>query len=153
MRKIMLATAAVVLGAGIAQADQMTDSIQRDLAGQGFTDIGFDRDDGRLEVDARRGDQRVELIYDAATGALLSQEGRRSDDDDGDDRRRGRGDDDDHDDDNDGRGGRGDDDGDGRGGRGHDDDGGGDDRGGDDRGGDDRGGDDSGGDGRGGDDG
>ena len=126
--------AALTLVAGVASAQSVDRQIHNQLSRQGFTNIEIERDDGRIEVEARRGNQKVELVYDARTGRLIRQEinrdrnttrpgatvTRRGNDDD-DDRggRRGRDDDDDgRDDDDDDRGGRGgrDDDDDDRGG-------------------------------------
>lgn len=129
--------AALTLVAGVASAQSVDRQIHNQLSRQGFTNIEIERDNGRIEVEARRGGQKVELVYDARTGRLIRQEierdrnttrpggsvTRRGNDDD-DDRggRRGRDDDDDdgRDDDDDDRGGRGgrDDDDDDRGGRG-----------------------------------
>lgn len=100
MRKF--AIAAVLLSfAGTAAAQSIDRQIRDQLRSQGFSRIQIERDDGRIEVDARRGSQKVELAYDARTGRLLRQESRRvsevdrsrdrwrSDDDDDDGSRRG----------------------------------------------------------------
>lgn len=101
MRKF--AIAAVLLSfAGTAAAQSIDRQIRDQLRSQGFSRIQIERDDGRIEVDARRGSQKVELAYDARTGRLLRQESRRvsqvdrsrdrwrsGDDDDDDGSRRG----------------------------------------------------------------
>lgn len=76
--KILVAVAVLTLGAGMAAADAMTDTIERDLARQGFKDIQFDTDDGQLTVEARRGNQSIELVYDTANGDLISRDGQRT---------------------------------------------------------------------------
>lgn len=129
MLRMSLIAAALSLAAGGAQAQSVESQVRQQLQAQGFHTIQVERDDGRLEVEARRGTLKIELKYDPRTGRLLSQRSYRvapgqyqtgtrlwrandDDDDDGGWRGRGyRG----HDDDDDGgrRGG---------GGRGHDND-------------------------------
>lgn len=128
-RRIAIAALSVMIAGG-AHAASAESQIRSQLRAQGFSNIQIERDDGRIEVEARRGNQKVELRYDARTGQLVSQRsenvsnrgarvGRIGDDD-----RRGvgrRGGSDDDDDDGGRRGGRGvdrDDDDDDRGGRG-----------------------------------
>ncbi|MBU3028990.1 PepSY domain-containing protein [Paracoccus marinaquae] len=126
--------AALVMAAAPALAQSPEAQIRSQLRAQGFHSINIDRDDGRIEVSARRGGQRVELDYSARTGRLLDRDSWQvargdwwGDDDDDHDRRGrrgssfGRDDDDDDDDRGRGRGGRGfdrDDDDDDRGRRG-----------------------------------
>lgn len=76
--KILAAAAVLTLGAGMAAADAMTDTIEHDLARQGFKDIQFNTDDGQLTVEARRGSQSIELVYDTASGDLISRDGQRT---------------------------------------------------------------------------
>lgn len=75
MTRMILMAAAIALGAGAgaAQADTLTDRIRSDLESQGYKDIEIDRDDGRIEVEAMRGNQEVELVYDGDTGELVSR--------------------------------------------------------------------------------
>ncbi|MFV0299944.1 MAG: PepSY domain-containing protein [Paracoccus sp. (in: a-proteobacteria)] len=176
-RHIQIATALLLAGTSLAQAETNEERITRELTEQGFSHIEITREDGQMKVEALRGSRELEITYDLSTGEVLHQEfeprsgddrrgrGTRDDDDrrgddDGTDDRGGDSDDSDDDDDSDDRGG--DDDGtDDRGGSGSDD-GPGDDNGGssgdddgdsgDDHGGDRDGDDDDGSDDHGGDD-
>lgn len=157
--KLKLGVAALVLSGGMAMAALNTEAVVASLQAEGYTWIEVKRGPTQVKIEAVRGTEKVETIYDRATGAVIEREvevadgddvgrvgveirdrsrdftdGRGRDDDDGDD---GRDDDDDdrgRDDDDDDHG-RDDDDDD----RGRDDD---DDRGRDDDD-DDRGRDDS----------
>lgn len=80
MSRMILMAAAIALGAsaGGAQADTLTDRIRSDLESQGYKDIEIDRDDGRIEVEAVRGNQEVELVYDGDSGELVSRDDNRT---------------------------------------------------------------------------
>lgn len=78
MNKFILAAAAVALSAGIAQAQTSTESIIKDLESQGYKDIEISQEDGRIQVEAMRGNQEVELVYDAETGDLVSRDDERT---------------------------------------------------------------------------
>lgn len=105
-----LAATALMLSFGAAQAQSNDERVTRSLTDQGFTDIEISRDDGQMEVEAWRGDQKVEITYDLATGEVVKSEsetisgGKRADDraDAADDRNDPRDRDDDGDDDRDG---------------------------------------------------
>ena len=105
-----LAATALMLSFGAAQAQSNDERVTRSLTEQGFTDIEISRDDGQMEVEAWRGDQKVEITYDLATGEVVKSEsetisgGKRADDraDAADDRNDPRDRDDDGDDDRDG---------------------------------------------------
>ncbi len=177
MTRRLILTAALLFAGNAAMAFT-TESVVNDLTGQGYTRIEVRNGLTQTKVEAIRGTEKLEVVYDRASGAVLKSETERveADDDttpgisirernrdfvrvsssnddssDDDDNRRGRGSDDDDDDDS--RDWSGDDDGDRHGGRGSDDDSSGDDSSDDDR--DDDRDDDHGGDrgGRGGDDG
>ncbi|AUH33656.1 PepSY domain-containing protein [Paracoccus tegillarcae] len=116
--KIAIA-AALLTFAGAASAQSIDRQIRDQLRGQGFTNVQIERDDGKIAVDARRGNQKIELEYDTRTGRLLKQDSQRlsrqerrigswrSDDDDDDDGRSDRGRASNDEDDDDGRSGRG----------------------------------------------
>lgn len=72
--KINLAMAMLMLGAPLAYAQSNEQQITSDLTAQGFGDIEFQRDDGQLEVEAWRGDQKVEITYDLSTGDVVKNE-------------------------------------------------------------------------------
>jgi hypothetical protein len=129
--KQLLLTAALVIAAGGASASPLTDSLIAAWQAQGYERIEIETGPTQVKVEAIRGTEKAEVIYDAATGAILRQEFERVDagenttpgvfidtddddftdddrgDDDGDGHHGMGDDDDDHDDDH---GGHGDDD-------------------------------------------
>lgn len=141
MKRSLFAALAVTALGSVALADAATDQIIADLQSQGFQRIEIDTGIGQIKVEAIRGMDKIEVVYDRATGSILKQEvervrtgedttpgvsirdrdrdfvdtDRRRDRDDDDDHRRGR-DDDDRDDESDDKD-RDDDRGDDRGGR------------------------------------
>ncbi|MDO5604605.1 MAG: PepSY domain-containing protein, partial [Paracoccus sp. (in: a-proteobacteria)] len=73
-----IAIAAVfALAAGGAMAQSAERQIRDQLRAQGFTNIQIERDDGKIEVEARRGNQKIELKYDARTGRVISRSSER----------------------------------------------------------------------------
>ena len=152
MKKTIAFAAAFLLVGGAGFAASANDQIIADLTGKGFQRIEIDNGVNQIKVEAIRGSEKLELVYDRNTGALLKQEmeqvragedtapgvsirdrardfvegARAGREDDGDRRGRGRDDDDDdedEDDDDHGRGGDDDEDRDDDRGRGGDDDG------------------------------
>lgn len=148
MTRRLILTAALLFAGNAAMAFT-TESVVNDLTGQGYTRIEVRNGLTQTKVEAIRGTEKLEVVYDRASGAVLKSETERveadddttpgisirernrdfvrvsssnddSSDDDDDDNRRGRGSDDDDDDDS--RDWSGDDDGDRHGGRGSDDD-------------------------------
>ena len=113
--KQLLLTAALVIAAGGASASPLTDSLIAAWQAQGYERIEIETGPTQVKVEAIRGTEKAEVIYDAATGAILRQEFERvdagenttpgvfidtddddfTDDDDGDDDHHGMGDDDD----------------------------------------------------------
>jgi hypothetical protein len=119
VKHVFATAAALLLGSAAAMAQAGFDAVIEDLRRQGYGGFEIDRAADRIRVEAERGGERREFIYDARTGSLLSDEsGGRDDDDEG--GFGGRGGDDDRDDggsggrddDDDDRAGGGDDDGD-----------------------------------------
>ncbi|MCR9109935.1 PepSY domain-containing protein [Marivita sp. XM-24bin2] len=130
MRKKLISAVIVTFAGTMTFAQSATDQIINDLTGQGFERIEIDNGVAQIKVEAIRGIQKLEVVYDRATGNILKQEIERVDsdddtrpgveirdrdrdfverdrsDDDDDDRGGGR----DEDDDDDRRGGRDDDD-------------------------------------------
>lgn len=83
MNRILLGTvAALALSASIAAATPLTDSIVAGFQAQGYSNIQIETGRTQIRVEAVRAGRKVEVIYDAATGAILHQE---FDDYDGDD--------------------------------------------------------------------
>ena len=75
MKKTLLSTtAALVLGAGIAFAQTSSDQIIADLQAQGFTRVEITNGPTQIKVEAIRGTEKLEVIYDAATGTIIKQE-------------------------------------------------------------------------------
>jgi hypothetical protein len=132
MKKSLILAAGAALWAGAVLADAFTDSIVANLQDLGYEFIEIKNGPTQVKVEAIRGTDKLELIYDRTTGDILKREreraeadeigrsgvqidtrnkdfidGRDDDDDDGDDDRSGRrgGDDDDDDDDRSGSGG------------------------------------------------
>jgi hypothetical protein len=128
IRKIVFTGATLALIGGSAFADALTDQIIADLGSQGYERIEIRKGLSQTKVEAIRGTEKLEQVYDRSTGALLKQEmerveagddtapglsvrernrnfaearNGRDDDDHDDDHGRGRDDDDDDDDDRD----------------------------------------------------
>ena len=55
-------------------AQSATDQIINDLTGQGFERIEIDNGLGQIKVEAIRGTQKLEVVYDRATGSIIKQE-------------------------------------------------------------------------------
>jgi len=115
-----LTTAALLMGS-VAIADPFAEAVVKNLQDLGYDYIEVKRGQSQLKAEAVRGDQKLEVVYDLATGQIISREDEWADDDyvgrsgveirtenrdfldDDDDSGRGSDDDDDNDDDS-GRG-------------------------------------------------
>lgn len=77
--KFGIATAALTLSLTAGQAQTNDATITKSLTDQGFTDIQITRDlnDHELEVEAWRGEEKVEITYDLATGNVVKSESER----------------------------------------------------------------------------
>jgi len=133
-----LTTAALLMGS-VAIADPFAEAVVKNLQDLGYDYIEVKRGQSQLKAEAVRGDQKLEVVYDLATGQIISREDEWADDDyvgrsgveirtenrdfldDDDDSGRGSDDDRDDDDDDSGRGSDDDDDDDDDSGRGSDD--------------------------------
>ncbi|MDO5643750.1 MAG: PepSY domain-containing protein [Paracoccus sp. (in: a-proteobacteria)] len=74
LRKLGMAALLVVLAGGAQAQGKSTERQIRDqLRAQGFSQIEIERDGRRIEVEARRGPQKLEMKYDARTGRVISQ--------------------------------------------------------------------------------
>ena len=78
-RRLLLATAALVLTAGLATADAFSDKVVADLQAMGYEFIEVKRGVSQLKIEAIRGTRKLEVIYDLATGDILKQETERAD--------------------------------------------------------------------------
>mgnify|MGYP003676580315 CR=1 FL=1 len=74
--KRMISISALVLGlsASIAQAQTIAEQVRTQLTSQGYDTIEIKEGRGQIRVEATRGGQKLEVVYDAATGEILSQE-------------------------------------------------------------------------------
>ena len=77
--KFGIATAALMFSLTAGQAQTNDATITKSLTDQGFTDIEIRRDleDGQLEVEAWRGEEKVEITYDLSTGNVVKSESER----------------------------------------------------------------------------
>ena len=81
MKSIILTTTTIAaLVTAPAFADAFTDSIIADLGAQGYTSIEIENGPTQVKVEASNGTTEIVLIYDRATGQVLSQETEASDD-------------------------------------------------------------------------
>ena len=78
---IPIATA-FALWMGAAHADDFTDTIVANLKELGYNYIEIKNGPSQVKVEAIRGDEELEVIYDRATGKILKQETERADADD-----------------------------------------------------------------------
>jgi len=75
MKRFFLSTTlAMVLSAGVAMASLFDDQIVSSLQSQGFERIEIRTGLTQVKVEAIRGQDKVEIVYDLATGAVLSQQ-------------------------------------------------------------------------------
>jgi hypothetical protein len=71
MKPTLLITAGLLITAKMAFAAVTVDSIAADLAAQGYTHIEIKQSNGKISVEGTLGADRVETVYDAATGEVL----------------------------------------------------------------------------------
>lgn len=74
MKKVLLVTTAAVFAGGVAMAQSVTDTVVADLEAQGYTGIKVKQGAAQIKVDAFRGGEAMEAVYDAETGAVLRQQ-------------------------------------------------------------------------------
>lgn len=75
MRKILLSTTAmVVLSVGAAQAQSLAERVITRLQAEGYESIEVTNGLTQIKVEAIRNGRKLEVIYDAVTGAILEQE-------------------------------------------------------------------------------
>ncbi|KNG95210.1 hypothetical protein [Pseudaestuariivita atlantica] len=74
-RTPIFATAtAIILAGSVAMADSFSDRVIENLQAEGFTGIEVKNGLTQTKVEAVRGDRKLEVIYDRATGSILKQE-------------------------------------------------------------------------------
>lgn len=75
MKRILLASAAIIcLSSAAAHADTFTDAIVNNLQSLNYTTIQIVDAGAQVKVEAVRGTETLEVIYDRATGGILRQE-------------------------------------------------------------------------------
>lgn len=74
MNRSIPIAAAFAVWVGVAHADGFTDSIVANLQGLGYEFIEIQNGIGQVKVEAIRGAEKLEVIYDRATGQILKQE-------------------------------------------------------------------------------
>lgn len=82
MKKTAITAVFATLTSSMVFAQSATDQIINDLTGQGFQRIEIDNGIGQIKVEAIRGTQKLEVVYDRASGNILKQEVERVDADD-----------------------------------------------------------------------
>lgn len=78
MRKTLTLAAVAVLWTGMAQADAFTDSIVANMRDLGYDFIEIQDGVTQTKVEAVRGTEKLEVVYDRATGRILKQERERA---------------------------------------------------------------------------
>lgn len=73
---------AATLAGTTAMAQSATDQIVADLQGQGFTRIEIEEGKLRIEVEAIRGSEKLDVVFDALTGEIVYQSTEAVDNDD-----------------------------------------------------------------------
>ncbi len=74
MKRLMMTTAAVMFAGTMAFAAITSDSVISDLQAQGYTRVEVKVGPTQMKVEAIKGTEKVELIYDTATGTVLKRE-------------------------------------------------------------------------------
>ena len=75
-----LTTAALLMGS-VAIADPFAEAVVKNLQDLGYDYIEVKRGQSQLKAEAVRGDQKLEVVYDLATGQIISREDEWADDD------------------------------------------------------------------------
>lgn len=85
MKKILLTTtAAIALSAGAVFAQSIAEQVITQLQAEGYQSIEVTNGPTQVKVEAIRDGMKLEVIYDALTGAILEQEVGEADDDEDD---------------------------------------------------------------------
>ena len=82
MKKTVMTAVFATFTGTMVLAQSATDQIINDLTGQGFDRIEIDNGIDQIKAEAIRGTQKLEVVYDRATGNILKQEVERVDSDD-----------------------------------------------------------------------
>ena len=74
MKRTLMMTAAFLIAGQMAFAAISTNTVVTDLQGQGYTRIEIKTGPTQMKVEAIRGTEKLEIVYDIETGAILKQE-------------------------------------------------------------------------------
>ena len=74
MKRTLMMTAAFLFAGQMAFAALSTNTVVSDLTGLGYTRIEIKTGPTQMKVEAIRGTEKLEIIYDIETGAVLKQE-------------------------------------------------------------------------------
>ncbi len=74
MKNGLKLAAVMIFGAGAAAAQITTDGVIQDLSAQGYSRIEVANGPTQMKVEAIRGTEKLEVIYDTDSGAVLKQE-------------------------------------------------------------------------------
>lgn len=74
MKRLMLLTTALIFAGNLAMAAVTANDLVTTYQAQGYTTIEVKTGLTQIKVEAIQGRAKVEVIYDAATGAILKQE-------------------------------------------------------------------------------
>jgi hypothetical protein len=79
MKRLMLLSTALIFSASVSMAAVSPEDLVAAYQAKGYTNIEVKTGLTQIKVEAVKGVQKVEVIYDAATGEILTQEFGRSD--------------------------------------------------------------------------
>ena len=74
MKRTLMMTAALIFGGHMAFAALTTDTVVTDLTALGYTRIEIKTGPTQMKVEAIRGTEKLEVIYDIDSGDILKQE-------------------------------------------------------------------------------
>lgn len=74
MKRLLMTTAAAIFAGTMAFGAITSDSVISDFQSQGFTRVEVKVGPTQMKVEAIRGTEKVEVIYDIASGAVLKRE-------------------------------------------------------------------------------
>ena len=78
MKRLMLLSTALIFSATVSMAAITADELVAAYQAKGYTHIEVKTGLTQIKVEAVKGNTKVEVIYDAATGAILKQESERA---------------------------------------------------------------------------
>lgn len=74
MKKLLLLSTGLIFAAGVASAATTADQLVSAYQADGYSTIEVTTGTGQIKVEAVRDTTKVEVVYDAASGAILRQE-------------------------------------------------------------------------------